>query len=491
MTIIIRFLFVFVHLSFLQSLYSQTFLHFNRKVVLEERNTGTMATIPHAEGYYTVGVYVPNGYPIIYFADVYKEGTVLDYHILDDSTNNTTIVSGRQFIQTEDGNFALTYQKRYEPIGENTDVMLIKFTSTGQTLWSKRFGFDSVDNPNEVVQTSDEGYLIIGGAWINNQKQMYAIKTDSRGVLEWEKTYTFEGCTWCDAYSAIEVEDGFILGGLGSSEVKDRGMYVVKIDKLGNQKWAKHYGVSADDFACQVYLLEDGNLLLKGGFWKNGIREIYNAKLDSSGIIIWEKLYYLPDLWTIQTPLVFREDGGFIGVAAYDKGIINTPLIMNFDANGDTLWTKSITPDSTANVHVRDIDKIDGGYVLTGFKFSPLPQYGWMMTIDEEGNFCEELGCVETIVDIDEVVVGDEPSLTIFPNPAKNQLTLQWIEMPIGEDLELTIYNGIGREVRNLDLVVNKQKMTIPIDNLEGGVYYVQVKSAKTIYHFDKLVVIK
>lgn len=84
-----------------------------------------------------------------------------------------------------------------------------------------------------------------------------------------------------------------------------------------------------------------------------------------------------------------------------------------------------------------------------------------------------------------------KPFLQLLPNPAKNQLSLQWIDSSVEEDVELIIFNSVGQEAKIFKLSVARQKITIPIEDLKGGIYYVQVKGDKTIYSFDKIVIIK
>ncbi|MEZ4884868.1 MAG: T9SS type A sorting domain-containing protein [Chitinophagales bacterium] len=154
---------------------------------------------------------------------------------------------------------------------------------------------------------------------------------------------------------------------------------------------------------------------------------------------------------------------------AYTLNNYTYPLIMNFDVNGNLLWTKHITSDLFAINYVRDIDKIEGGYVLTGYKFSPVPQYGWLVTIDEEGNFCEELGCVETVVDIENTETQrHRVFLQISPNPVRGQATIQY---QIPKDGVLKVYDYQGREIGYWILDSGDSEMNLNIEGWESGLY--------------------
>ncbi len=465
--------------------FCQPFTHFNKQVLLDESNQLSVATIPHENGYYTVGVFGFT-HTIIYFANTDIEGNILNHHILDDSPDVTTVVSGRQFIQTSDGQFLLLYGKWID--NSDVDIFLRKFTTEGNILWTQQFGWEGIDGQGEVIETKDGGFLITGFVETINHIEMYAVKTDSRGSMEWENSYCFNQS--CKALSVVETMNGdYILAGYGKTEEDDFDMYVVKIDSLGNQLWDKTYGTSEDDPACQVYALNDGNFLLEGGIRENGIRKNYNAKLDPNGEIIWEKVYSIPTIRTIQSPVVVREDDSFIGVAYTINEQDNThPLIMNFNSEGDTLWTKPITADPNADCYIKDIDKIEGGYVLTGYKFSPTPQYGWIVTIDEEGNFCEELGCVETVVDIEDIAVEEEIFMRISPNPVREKATIQY-QIPNNQEGVLKVYDYQGRLINKEELKINNSHLVLDVGDWNSGVYLYQLEIGGESIKSGKLVV--
>jgi hypothetical protein len=57
--------------------------------------------------------------------------------------------------------------------------------------------------------------------------------------------------------------------------------------------------------------------------------------------------------------------------------------------------------------------------------------------------------------------------ITIYPNPAKNVLTISGIK-----DCEIKIYDATGRL-----LMATKNEGTLPIANLESGIYFISIKN--------------
>jgi hypothetical protein len=68
-----------------------------------------------------------------------------------------------------------------------------------------------------------------------------------------------------------------------------------------------------------------------------------------------------------------------------------------------------------------------------------------------------------------------ESKIKIYPNPATNSLTLSK-EEGINKNTSVFIYDIYGREIKQLKIKNNKQK--IDISNLEKGVYFVKIGSA-------------
>ena len=78
---------------------------------------------------------------------------------------------------------------------ENEQRMwLIKTDENGNEQWNNTYGFDGYYSEGErVCQTEDGGFIVTGSTWIFQEwGDIYVVKTDSNGNLEWEKIYEFE-----------------------------------------------------------------------------------------------------------------------------------------------------------------------------------------------------------------------------------------------------------------------------------------------------------
>src|SRR6185295_10647836 len=63
--------------------------------------------------------------------------------------------------------------------------------TNAQTTFQKSFNLFSYDNGTSIEQTSDGGFILSG--WIDSlgssNSNVYVVKTNVNGVLEWSKTY--------------------------------------------------------------------------------------------------------------------------------------------------------------------------------------------------------------------------------------------------------------------------------------------------------------
>jgi len=73
---------------------------------------------------------------------------------------------------------------------------------------------------------------------------------------------------------------------------------------------------------------------------------------------------------------------------------------------------------------------------------------------------------------------GDKNSFTVFPNPAKNIITISG-QNPTSDIMLLNIYDASGRIVKRLQWQQPQgaYSKSIPVDELVKGVYWVEMKS--------------
>ncbi|MBE0538347.1 MAG: hypothetical protein IH620_01435, partial [Ignavibacterium sp.] len=251
---------------------------------------------------------------------------------------------GYYSVQTNDGGFITLGRKDNGSL--NMDAWLIKTNINGDTLWTKTYGADYIDEAYIVKQTSDGGYILAGAStafgWYG---EGWLLKTDINGNVIWSKGFhpNISGQNeWDNFYDVIETSDGgFIALGFGGYQDYYWQAWILKVNSNGNVIWNKSFG---DQF-------------------------------------IWERLYSFQQ----------TSDGGYIAVGdkhfTYGDTTSHDGWLVKFNSIGDTLWTKHF---GAAQVDIFRAIQItsDGNYIIAGERepYWGAGFKGWMMKVDPDGN---------------------------------------------------------------------------------------------------------
>lgn len=230
--------------------------------------------------------------------------------------------------QTIDGGYIIAGD--VQPRGDRSGaIWLIKTDAYGDRVWEQVFHGGGappyeVAYASSVQQTTDGGYSVVGskGNRSTATHDVWLIKTDSTGTVQWNKTY---GKEYVDPYSGDKysgderasssqqtIDGGYIITGASYSRYDVRG-WVIKTDALGEKIW--EITMEPYDWACAAQQTIDGGYIIFGSSTDAHARKcIRLTKTDGEGTELWEKL---TDGWWVchaQDGLQ-TDDGGYIVVA--------------------------------------------------------------------------------------------------------------------------------------------------------------------------------
>jgi len=250
-------------------------------------------------------------------------------------------------------------------------LLLFHQLITAQVVkFEKVFGGNGYDYGYSVVQTFDKGYVVAGttSSFGSGSTDAYLLKTDSLGNFQWHKTF---GWINIDQFYAVQetADSGLIMAGYTNSfGVGGYDMYVVKTDKVGNIDWWKTYGGSNWDFAYSISKTTDGGYILTGGTYSygNGDEDIYLVRINSVGDTLWTKTFGGTQQDEAKSAIQ-TTDGGFIltGFTKSFGDLDGDVYTIKTDMNGDTLWTyvyHGNMPDFSTDV----IETYTGNYIIAG-----------------------------------------------------------------------------------------------------------------------------
>lgn len=164
-------------------------------------------------------------------------------------------------------------------------MYLMRLNSTGDTLWTKKYGDNSEAFAYSIQETPDNGFIIGGKINSNNSAVSYIVKTDSSGNSEWQRTYTE---TFEELLFSIRnlPGKGYIFCGTTDSAFHslERG-FIRIIDFKGNVLTEKFYrGLPYFTEIRSVEITSDNGFILSG-VTSSGRPKMFIAKTDSLGNI--------------------------------------------------------------------------------------------------------------------------------------------------------------------------------------------------------------
>jgi len=217
-------------------------------------------------------------------------------------------------------------------------------TVHSQIRFQKTYGGTGNDVAWKVLQTSDHGYLICGytTSFGNGMEDAYIIKTDSIGIKQWSKT--IGGDQNDEAYSAIEDNGSYVIGGITYSYgAGSRDGFLARLDLSGNIIWFKTYGTPNQDYNIFRF-----NKTLDNGFiiaytLNNSSYQYSITKTNSTGNIIWSQSYGGAST-NVAGDVIQCPDSSFIA-SGFTNGFGSGQhdfLISRANSLGNILWSKTL-----------------------------------------------------------------------------------------------------------------------------------------------------
>lgn len=190
----------------------------------------------------------------------------------------------------------------------------VKLDSQGEFQWFRYYGGTQNDVVNDVIQSNDGGYVMVGYSEstnfdITDNKGSYdywVVKISEYGMLEWK--HNFGGSGIDQAFGVTNTDNNsFIIVGKSNSKDKDVSKpidtfdaWVIHLDHHGNLIWEKSFGGTEFDTATTIRKLSNGNYGVVGNSRSsfnekpnNGQNDFWMFEIDNkaNSSIYWQKTF--------------------------------------------------------------------------------------------------------------------------------------------------------------------------------------------------------
>jgi hypothetical protein len=373
----------------------------------------------------------------------------------------------------------------------NWDMLYIKTDSSGDTLWTKIIGGTDSDQGTDGEQTSDGGFIFCGR--VSSSSLGYAdvclVKTDSNGDTLWTRMYG--GAGWDEGMKVKQTFDGgyIVTGastGFGNSSYD---VYLIKTDGSGNLQWSKLYAGNHNDATYDIIQLADSGYVFMGeteSFGNNHLlREsktqnyfqrsasviergtdhsnVFIIRTDKNGDTLWTHTYggfLLDESYTI----IQLADHGF-AIGGYSTSFgdsINYYLVKTDSTGHSGCFETAANPvvSIPATVEKNTVLQITSGLTVTSQAVTRITQNLI------ENNMCFVVTDVSAPKDM-------QAKIIFYPNPANSELTISGISFLKKQELFAEVLDVTGRSIFRMKLTANKTSFDISF--LKSGVYLLKI----------------
>jgi hypothetical protein len=294
---------------------------------------------------------------------------------------------------TSDGGFiAAGWQT--DSSGSN-DAYLVKLDPNGMISWTKKFGGNSNEYAQMVHQTSDGGYIMVVDALSfsnNNLYDIWLIKTDSNGNMEWDlvigdtgqvngsqsviicangdylvtgestidQTFLFDftlarvspagqlkwfrnlgGATGTDAaFGALELNPNkIVMTGYtttNSANLLPLDVAIFVVDSMGFELGRSYFGFNSIDIGYDIQPSQDGGLLVAGVSKSSQSDDLYLLSISQEGALTATELSETPG------PRVYPNPVGAGAPIFFTKSVTNATLNL-YDLQGRLIASEIAT----------------------------------------------------------------------------------------------------------------------------------------------------
>ncbi len=377
------------------------------------------------------------------------------------------------------------------------DPWLMKYDLDGNKLWELAFstlGLDTLPAFDSYIfggcVVLDDGALVFSGFYRYGGNDFpFFVKTTAAGTITWMKSLA-AGMAW----KMVRTSSGnlAVAGTYKQESTNTEGPGLLQLSVDGDSLKLNIFRNNINDENGNRYELQSIDNTIDDGFILAGKRSdslgtdnYYVVRAGASGDLVWENTF--GGNYAGGANYVTQVDTSFMvgGMASDTTAMRGVPWTILLSSSGALFWESDF--DLVSESVAFDLTKVSTGEFLvagaTILQYEPsFSLTGFLLCLSFNG----------AVAAFQPVFPRQIKIYQNYPNPFNPITTIQY-ELPVRSDVQITIYNLLGKEITTLVSKTQEpgyKSIQWDATNVTSGVYFYQIRAGKYV-ETRKMVLLK